>query len=124
MPTELQIIRANEFVRLGSRGHTDFQESKEALKQMAQACRKRGVARALVDLRERVIPPKPYFTPSDLAALVDTFRESGFSRQQRLAVLYRVDPHHGARMFAFISAMKGWHVQAFADFEKALLWLT
>jgi hypothetical protein len=124
MPLELQIIRANEFVRAGPREQLNFKASKEALAQLAQACRKRGVDCALLDLRELPIPPKPLFTPSELAALVGTFREAGFSRRQRLAVLYRTDPHHGARMFAFISTLRGWHVQAFDDFEKALLWLS
>jgi hypothetical protein len=45
---------------------------------------------------------KPLFTPSELASLVATFR-GWIHRRQRLAVLYRNDRHHGARMFAFIS---------------------
>jgi hypothetical protein len=56
--------------------------------------------------------------------LVETFREVGFGPRQSLAVLYRSDPHHGARTFAFISRMRGWNVRAFEDFESALLWLS
>ena len=123
MPIELQIIRANEFVRAGARGVINFDESKATLQQLAQACRKRGVDRALLDLRELPIPPKPVFSPTDLAALVATFKEAGFTRSQRLAVLYKTDPHHGARMFAFIGSMRGWKVRAFKDFEAALFWL-
>ena len=62
-------------------------------------------------------------TTTQLAALVDTFRDAGFTTSQRLAVLYRKDPHHGVRMFAFISSLKGWRVRAFDEFEKALMWL-
>lgn len=124
MPLDLQIIRAKEFVRVGARDELNFEASKVALQQLALACRKRGVDRALLDLRELPIPPKPLFTSSELAALVGTFREAGFTRQHRLAVLYRSDPHYGARMFAFISTLRGWLVRAFDDFEKALLWLS
>ena len=124
MPLELQIIRASEFVRLGARGHLNFNASKDALWQLAQACRKRGIDQALLDLRELPLPPKPLFSPSELAGLVGTFREVGFTRSQRLAILYHSDPHHGARMFAFIGALRGWKVRAFDDFEKALLWLS
>jgi hypothetical protein len=124
VPLELQVIRASEFVRLGAREHLDFKASKEALRILAFACWKRGLECALLDLRELPIPPKPLFTPAELASLVDTFREVGFSRRHRLAVLYRVDIHGGARMFAFISRMRGWRVQAFDDFERALLWLS
>src|SRR5688572_19254617 len=120
MPLELQIIRASEFVRLSPQEHLDFETSKNALALLAIACRKREVDRALLDLRQLPIPPKPLFTPAQLAALVDTFREAGFSRRQKLAVLYRTDRHHGARLFAFIGTFKGWRVRAFGDFEAAL----
>jgi len=124
MPIDLHIIRASEFVRVSPQGHLNFQASQEALAMLAHACRKRGVDRALLDLRALPMPPKPLFTRSELVALVATFREAGFSRRQRLAVLYRSDPHRGARMFAFISIMRGWHVRAFGDFEEALYWLS
>jgi hypothetical protein len=124
MPLELEIIRASEFVRLSAQGHLDFQASKQALQQLARACWKRGLHRALLDLRRLPETVKPLFTPSELASLVATFREAGFTRRQRLAVLYRNDRHHGARMFAFISRLRGWQVQAFGDFEDALFWLS
>lgn len=124
MPFELQIIRATEFLRIGPQGRLDFKASKETLATLAQACRKRGLDRALLDLRALPVPPKPLFTPSELAALVETFHEVGFGRRQRLAVLYKSDPHLGARTFAFIGRMRGWHVRAFEDFESALFWLS
>jgi hypothetical protein len=124
MPLDLQIIRAGEFVRLGARDHLSLEASKEALADLVRACRKRGVDRALLDLRELAIPAKPLFTPTELASLVGTFQEEGFGQNQRLAVLYRSDPHHGARLFAFISSMKGWQVRAFGEFEDALNWLS
>ena len=124
MPLELQIIRANDFVRLHPQGHLNFDESKRALELLAHACRKRGLDRALLDLRGLPMPSKPLFTPSELALLVETFREAGFGRHQRLAVLYRKDPHRGARVFAFISRLRGWQVRALADFEEAMLWLS
>lgn len=124
MPLELQIIRAAEFVRLGAQGYFDLAASKAALAKLARACRKRGIDRALMDLRDLRPGPKPVFSPSDLVALVNTFREIGFTKRQRLAVLYRTDPHRRARLFAFIGTLRGWHVRAFGDFEKALIWLS
>ena len=124
MPFDIQIIRANEFVRLNPQRHLDFEGSKEALSAIARACQKRGIARAVLDLRSLPIPARPLFTRDELSALVETFREAGFSRRQRLAVLYRADPHRGVRKFAFISTLRGWNVRAFSDFEKALEWLS
>src|SRR6516164_9376609 len=97
MPLELQVIRASEFVRLDVRARLDFEASKKALQVLVLACRKRGLNRALLDLRSLPELSKPHFTLSELASLVTTFREAGFTREQRLAVLYRSDPHRGIR---------------------------
>ena len=124
MPTELQIISANEFVRLDPQRHLDFEASKEALRVLAVACRMRGTERAILDLRALPIPAKRLFTTAQLAELIGTFREAGFTAQHRLAVLYRRDPFGGARMFAFIGFMRGWQVRAFPEFEPAFTWLS
>ncbi|HEX5397466.1 MAG TPA: hypothetical protein VFY06_00260 [Verrucomicrobiae bacterium] len=124
MPMELQIIRAHEFVRVGPQGNFDLKASKAALAALAGACRKRGINQALVDLRALHPGPTPVFSPNDLVVLVNTFREVGFTLQERLAILYGSDPHHRARLFAFIAKLRGWSVQAFDNYEKAILWLS
>jgi hypothetical protein len=124
MPMELQIIRAQEFIRLGAKGHFDLKASKAVLAQLVRACCKRGINQALLDLRALQPGPKPVFSPNDLVTMVNTFREIGFTHQQRLAILYGSDPHHRARLFAFIAKLRGWSVQAFDSFEQAVLWLS
>jgi hypothetical protein len=124
MPIELQIIRCSEFIRLNPRDLLDFDATRQALWDLASACLKRGLDAALLDVRTIPIPAKPRFTPTQLAALVSTFREAGLTRRQRLAVLYRVDVHGGIRNFAFIGRMRGLDVQAFTDFEAAFDWLS
>jgi hypothetical protein len=123
MPLDVQIIRASEFIRLGAKGRVDLKASREILAEIARACRKRGVDRALIDVRALVPGPKPTFSIQDLAGLVSTFHDIGFRREQRLAVLYSSDPHHRARLFAFLSNLHGWQVRAFGDFEEAIIWL-
>ena len=124
MPLELHIIRAHEFIQMGTHGHFDLAASKAALVELARACRKRNIDQALLDIRSLHFGPKPVFSPADLADLVSGFREIGFTHRQKLAILYRCDPHHRARLFAFLSTMHGWHVKAFSDFEEAFLWLS
>jgi hypothetical protein len=124
MPLELQIIRAAEFIQVGTHGTFDLTASKDALATLAGACRKRGINLALLDLRDVRPGPRPVFAPSDLASLVSAFPEMGFGRHQRLAILYQSDPHKRARLFAFLSSMHGWNVQAFGDFERAMIWLS
>lgn len=123
MPLELQIIRAAEFIRVGAQGKPNLAASRNVLRTLAAACLKRGIHRALLDIREVPIGPTLVFAPADLATLVNTFREMGFTRQQRLAVLYREDPHDRIKMFALIGTLKGWSVEAFTNFEDAFAWL-
>jgi hypothetical protein len=124
MPVELQVIRASEFIRFDARAHLDFKASQQALQTLARACRTRGLDRAMVDLRMLPVLAKPHFTPTELAALISSFCDAGFSGQQRLAVLYQNDVHGGIRSFAFIGRLRGLEVQAFTDFESALQWLS
>jgi len=103
MPIELQIIRAQEFIRLGAPGHIDVEASKAVLAQLAAACCKRGIHQALLDVRMVAIAgEKPVFTPKDLVTLVNTFDEAGFTPQDRVAVLYRSDPHRRVRLFSLL----------------------
>lgn len=124
MPLQIEIISAAEFLRVGAEGIFNLAESKKALAALTAACRKRKVTRAVLDLRSVQPRAKPAFTTSDLSELVNTFPEVGFTQDLRLAILYRSDPHKRARLFAFLSSMHGWHVQAFGDFERAILWLS
>lgn len=120
MPVELQIIRAAEFVRMGGQGKFDLATSRAILANLAKACKRRGIDRALLDARNITAE----LNPMEPASLVNAFRENGFTTKQRLAILHSGDPYHLARLFAFISRMKGWGVRASDDFEEALRWLS
>lgn len=120
MPMELQIIRASEFIRLGAEGKLDLKASREILAMLADACRKRGIDRALMDARNI----RAELTPTELAELVNAFREIGFTENQRLALLHTGDQNYRARMFAFIGSLRGWNLQAFDSYEEAINWLS
>ena len=123
MTLAIELIRTPEFIRASPHGILDFPASKETLGSIARACVKRGLKRALLDLRGlpgRRVP----FTCAELAELVETFRDSGFNKTHKLAVLYAEDRHRGAPLFSFIGRMQGWNVRALEDFEQALQWLS
>ena len=124
MSVELQVIQASEFIRLGADKYLDLEATKDSLRALAEACCKRGLKCALIDLRSLPVQAKPHFNTAELAALVGVFREAGFSKQQRLAILYRHDVHGGIRSFAFIGRMRGLQVHAFSDYEDAIQWLS
>jgi hypothetical protein len=124
MPVELHVIKASEFIRVGANEYLDFEASKKTLQSLAMACRKRGLNCAVLDLRTLPVISRPHFTKPELAALVMSFREAGFTRDQRLAVLYRHDEHGGIRDFAFIGRLRGLQVRTFQEFEAAAQWIS
>jgi hypothetical protein len=123
MPIEFDVIRASDFVCFDADEHLDFEESKRVLRELAVACRKRGLARAMVDLRDLPVPEKPRFTDAELASLIDAFCAASFSHRQRLAVLYRQDVHGTIRNFTAIGRKKGLQIQAFDKLDNAMHWL-
>ena len=123
MPAELQVIRASEFVCLDPDEHMDFEASKRELEKLVAACRKRGLDRAVLDLRGLPVLAKPHFTKAEVAELVDTFHTAGFSHQQRLAILYEHDVWGIIQDFTLFSKLRELQVAAFTDFEKATSWL-
>jgi len=119
MPFDVQVIRAQEFIRIGPHGNLDLSASRQILQTLANACRKRGLESALLDLRD----VRTDFGPEELATIVRMFREVGFSHGQKLALLHAGDPNRRARILAFLGSLRGWAVRAFGDFEEALEWL-
>ena len=124
MPVDLQVIRAKEFICLDANEHRDFAASQKSLQDLALACRKRGLNRALLDLRGLPVLSKPHFTKEQVAALVGTFRDAGFTQKQRLAVLYEHDVYGIIRDFTGFSREYGLQVQSFLDYEQAMEWLS
>src|SRR5436190_11137866 len=120
MPFDIHVIRAQEFVRLSGRGTIDFRASRQALESLGAACRRRGVDRALMDIREL----RSDLTPKEFSALVDMFREVGFSHGHRLAILHVPEQDRRAKAFSFLSSIRGWMVRDFTEFEKAIEWLS
>ena len=120
MSVQLEIIRAAEFIRFGGEGAFDLVASCAALHKLAEACKMRGINRAMLDARNA----HAELSPNELAALVNAFCDIGFDRDLCLAILHAAERHRRARFFAFISRIKGWNVRAFGDFEQAMYWLS
>ena len=122
MPHDMHVIKAGDFLRWSGQGAIDFETSRAVLKTFADALVRRGVDRAILDVRKvRGNPPVTY---TQLYHLARTFRESGFGAGQRLAVLVSPDRHDKAEFFAICASGRGWNAWAFDQFEDAFEWLT
>lgn len=120
MSVQIEIIRAAEFIRFGTKGEFDLLASCAALHSLAEACKRRGMNRTLLDGRNA----RAELSPNELATLVNAFCDIGFGPDLRLAILHSADRYQRARLFAFISRIKNWNVRAFGDFEQAMFWLS
>lgn len=117
MPVNMQIVKANDFIRLDAKGEVNLEESWQALAALAKQCVDLGVDYALLDVRKAQSDLKV----TDVYRLAHAFEHVGFSKHHRLAVLH---PYAGKRaeIFAAFASDRGWHVRAFDDFEEAIEW--
>jgi hypothetical protein len=129
MPLNMQVIQTSDFIRQNSEGEYDQQQSLEVLKGVAQVCVERGINCALLDVRDARSDMKM----DDVYQLAQAFKEVGFQKKQRLAMLYRasgperveffgVQPGERAKLFAMCASDDGWNVRAFDDYGKAIEW--
>ena len=131
MPYNLQIIRVADFLRLNTKGEYDHVQTHRALSNIAAACVKSGIDCALIDIRDA----RSDMRLDDLYQLALAFKNMGFQRNHRLAILYRtfsgerVDfftmrQSERAEFFAMCASEGGWNVRAFEDYEHAMEWLS
>lgn len=129
MSYNLHIIRTGDFLQLNGKGGLDLEASKGVLSKLAQACVESRIDSALLDMRNA----RTNMQINDLFELACAFKEMGFRRQHRLAVLYRaagsdrveffsMSPAERAEFFAMCAVDEGWNVRAFDSYEDAMEW--
>lgn len=119
MPFEMQIIKAREFLRMGVHGRIDLQASCDVLQELAAACAKRDINRAMLDVRD----VRSELNNDEVVALATALGAMGFSENTRVAVLHGEDREAQARLFTSCAMARGWNLRPFFDFEEATDWL-
>lgn len=122
MPYQLCIVRAGEFIKCGPRSTLDFPETKRVLTALADAQARRGVDRAILDLRKATVDPPLSYT--QLYELARAFQQAGFGQKQRLALLVPPNKYDKAEFFAICASSPTWNCYPFDTFEEAMEWLT
>ncbi|HEY1922443.1 MAG TPA: hypothetical protein VGG44_06730 [Tepidisphaeraceae bacterium] len=119
MPYSLHIVKTNDFIRLDPTGEFNLTESRRALSGLARQCVESGINCALLDVRDM---EKESLTMAEVYTLAMAFREMGFGKNHRLAVLHRYRSGERSEFFAITAQDHGWNVQAFEDYKEALDW--
>lgn len=117
MPTDLHIVRTNDFIRQNAHGEFDFATSLAELEMLAKACVSRGIHHALLDVRDM----QGELSTTELYQLAKAFSTMGFGPGHCLAVLHRYFGKR-AEIFATFAEERGMNVRAFVDFEEAINW--
>jgi hypothetical protein len=121
METETKIIPAKQFLRTTATGELDFPKTKAILRQAVGGA-EHTLVHVLLDFRGATSCAP--LAPSQLWSLVQIFEEHPSLRWRRIALLLNgTAPGTKAELFEVCATNRGFHVQVFKDFEKALDWL-
>ena len=119
MPTNIRIIHAHDFIKATPEGTLDRENSKKLLVEIAADSSKSGDHEILLDTRQA----QSELSATDLwylAAELISFRKA---LSRKTAVLCPRGRFDHAAFFALCAQNKGFRVQAFTSFEKAMEWL-
>src|ERR1700756_762286 len=115
---KLEVIHANEFLRMTETGFMDLAASKHALDELARAARDAGACEILIDAREAV-KRRSTFESWELAA--DLERHEEFVGR-KIAILVS-GTGEAVEFFKQCALNRGYWVNVFHDYEKAINWL-
>ena len=119
MPTQLHIVKARDFIRLNTSGVIDFERSRKALAQIAEALSPCGVDHAIIDIRGT----ETGLSITEIYKLATAFRDFGTHKADRVAILTRHSRLDRADFFASLASNPGLVVGAFDSYEEAVEWL-
>lgn len=119
MPTNIRIIHAHDFLKATPEGTLDVESSKKLLVEIAADTATVSDHEILLDTRQALSA----LSAADLwflAAELISFRKA---LSRKTAVLCPLERFDHAAFFALCAQNKGFKVQAFTSFEKAMEWL-
>jgi len=120
MASNIHIISCRDFLRYDAGGDFDADTTRGALREIADQCICAGLRHAMLDVRDITDAP----TIAQLFWIADELPALGFSRLDRLAIVY-IDQGHGrATFFAKAAHNRGFNVREFTEFEGAFHWLS
>ena len=120
MPATIHIIPAREFVVSSGSGEFDLDETRRFLKQTLGAANFNDQTHIMLDVREGQSNMRAF----EVFELVSVLEELDPPFHGKLAFLNRPkDSFNRAEFFAKCAQYRGFEVNAFQDFEQAILWL-
>jgi hypothetical protein len=120
VPANVKVIQAHEFVRARPGGVLNLEASERLLLDIAKTAEGLDPIEILIDTREA----EGQLGAADLWFLADRLGRHRHAFSGKTAVLCPLDRFDRARFFALLAASKGFDVEAFTSYEKAMEWLS
>ena len=119
MPTRIQVIRANDFVRARPEGHLDLEGSGRVLDGIMDAVADLPTCSVVLDTRKAQVNVSAF----DLWFLAQRLAEHRNGCVPKMAVLCPQERFDRARFFALCAVAHGFRVRPFTSYEDAMEWL-
>jgi hypothetical protein len=120
VPIDVKIVPAREFIRTKANGEFDLEGTKELFLAVFSKMKETNVSEVVMDFREA----STKLTASDINELLSVLNHVGSWSTWKIAIVYRPkEDWDRAKFFELGAQSKGYRVEAFQDFEKALTWL-
>jgi DNA-binding transcriptional LysR family regulator len=119
VPTNIKVIRANDFIRATPEGDAYLENAERLLKEIAQAGAGLEEFEVLVDTR-RIIGA---LSATDLWTLAEKLVKFRRTFAHKTAILCPLEKFDQSQFFALCAENRGFNIQAFTGYEEAMEWL-
>jgi hypothetical protein len=119
MHTKLIVAREKDIITATAEGILTFEESRQALADVAAATESSGDYKLLLDTRRA----RSRLSAADLWHLAAELPALGMAFRHKTAVLCLTQKFDDARFFAVCAQNRGFPVRGFTAFEDAMTWL-
>jgi GTP:adenosylcobinamide-phosphate guanylyltransferase len=120
MKAEIKFIKSKDFIKTTASGELNLEESKKVMKEIANLNSAQNSHDLLIDIRDTT----SILTLSDIYELVLEINKYRNAFKEKIAVL--LGPNHDfdkAKFLELVASNRGYNVNTFDDFEKAVQWL-
>jgi hypothetical protein len=119
MATNLRVIHARDFLVLTPEGKVDLEQSRLALREVAQAAALLADSQIILDTRKAEV----VMSVADLWELASELSGLGKAFYRKTAVLCPRERFDEASFFALCAQNRGLRIMAFSSYEDAMEWL-
>jgi hypothetical protein len=119
MPTNVRVIRAQDFIRAAPGGVLDLAASEKLLADIVLAAGSLDDYQVLLDTRNAIA----VLETSDLYYLAERVAEHAGKLNHMTAVLCPLERFNHARFFTLCTQRRGLNIRPFATYEQAMEWL-